>query len=118
MASNKLEVTLAALNKGQDYAILTGKSPIYSYDNGKRTSDSPIGFKVSVALQGNRLSPLSVKIEGKTDPLSKISEEEIEASCTNIELLVVRFIDCIINIYTINGQMLMSATATGVEIVK
>ena len=96
MASNKLEVTLAALNKGQDYAILTGKSPIYSYDNGKRTSDSPIGFKVSVALQGNRLSPLSVKIE----------------------LLVVRFIDCIINIYTINGQMLMSATATGVEIVK
>ena len=117
MASNKLEVTLAALNKGQDYAILTGKSPIYSYDNGKRTSDSPIGFKVSVALQGNRLSPLSVKIEGKTDPLSKISEEEIEASCTSIELFV-RFIDCIINIYTINGQMLMSATATGVEIVK
>lgn len=118
MANNKLEVTLAAINKGQDYAILTSKNPIYSYTEGKRTSETPIGTKITVALQGNRFTSLTVKIEGKTDPLPNISDEEIETSLVNIELFVVKFTDCRITLYTINGQMIMSATATGVEIVK
>lgn len=118
MANNKLEVTLPAINKGQDFAILTGKSPIYPYEDGKRTSETPIGTKINVVLQGNRFTPLTVKIEGRADPLPKISDEEIETTLANIELLVVRFIDCQITLYTIGGQMVMSATATGVEVVK
>lgn len=118
MANNKLEVTLSAINKGQEFAILTGKSPIYSYEDGKRTSETPIGTKITVALQGNRFTSLTIKIEGKTDPLPQISDEEIETTLVNIELLVVKFTDCRVTLYNIGGNLVMSATATGVEIVK
>lgn len=117
MANNKLEVSLDAVNKGQDFAILTRKGFIYPYENGRRASETPIGTKIDVILQGNRFSPLSVKIEGNIDPLPSISDDEIEASCANIKLLAVRFTDCKIALYSINGQMVMSATATSVELV-
>lgn len=118
MANNKLEVSLPAINKGQEFAVLTGKSPIYFYEDGKRTSETPIGTKITVALQGNRFTSLTVKIEGKTDPLPNITDEEIETSLVNIELFVVKFTDCRVTLYNIGGNMVMSATATGVEIVK
>lgn len=118
MANNKLEVSLSAVNGGQgEFAILTGKSPIYPYEGGKRTSETPIGTKISVVLQGNRFAPLDVKILGASDPLPSISGEKIEASCAGIKLLAVRFTDCKIALYSIGGQMVMSATATGVELV-
>lgn len=117
MAKNKLEVPLQAVNSGLDYAILTGKSFYYPYENGKRTDETPLGMKVEVALPGNRLSPLTVKVEGATDPLPAISDEEIEASCTNTKLVAVRFADCKVSLYSINGQMVMSATATDAELV-
>lgn len=117
MAKNKIEVTLQAVNNGIDYAILTGKSFSYHYENGKRTDETPTGTKVEVALQGNHFSPLTVKIDGMIDPLPEINDEEIEASCTNLKLVAVRFTDCKIALYSINGNMVMSATATGVELV-
>ncbi|RKI76068.1 hypothetical protein D7V90_21785 [bacterium 1xD42-87] len=117
MAKNKIEVSLPAVNNGIDYAILTGKSFAYHYENGKRTDETPTCEKIDVALQGNRFSPLTVKIDGMIDSLPEISDEEIEASCTNMKLIAVRFTDCKIALYSINGSMVMSATAKGVELV-
>lgn len=115
--SNKLEVSLSAVNGGQDFAILTGKSPIYPYEGGKRTSETPIGTKVSVALQGNRFTPLDIKILTAADPLPNVTDEKIESSCADVKLISVRFVDCKISLYSIGGQMVMSATASGVELV-
>lgn len=115
--AKKIEVSLPAVNNGIDYAILTGKSPVYNYENGKRTDETPTGSKVEVALQGNRFSALTVKIDGIIDPLPEISDGDIEKSCTNMTLVAVRFTDCKIALYSINGNMVMSATATGVELV-
>lgn len=115
--AKKIEVSLPAVNNGIDYAILTGKNFAYHYENGKRTDETPTGTKIEVALQGNRFSPLTVKIDGTIDSLPEISDEEIEASCTNMKLIAVRFTDCKIALYSINGNMVMSATATGVELV-
>lgn len=115
--ANKLEVNLPAVNGTKDFAILTGKSPIYSYEDGKRTSETPIGTKVSVALQGNRFAPLDIKILTATDPLPSVTNEMIESSCADVKLIPVRFVDCKISLYSISAQMVMSATASGVELV-
>lgn len=116
MAQHKVEVPITAVNNGLDFSILTGISPIYPYENGKRTSDTPIGTKFEVLLPGNRLSPLTVKIEGVVNPLPKISDEELEASCVNLDLIAVRFKDCKVSLYSINGNMVMSAVAKSVEL--
>jgi hypothetical protein len=117
MAKNKLEVNLPAVNNGQDFAILTGKSPIYPYEGGNRTSETPIGTKFSVALQGNRFAPLDIKILTASDPLPNVTDEKIEASCADVKLIAVSFVDCKISLYSIGGQMVMSANANGVELV-
>ena len=97
---NKLVISLLAVNNGLDYAILTG-----------------ISWKIEVALQGSRLSALTVKVDGAADPLPEISDEEIEANCASLKLLAARFKECSITVYTINNSMVMSATASGVELV-
>lgn len=117
MANNKLNVNLETVNSGQPFAILTGIGPIYKYEGGKRTSETPIGTKISVALQGNRFAPLDVKILNSTDPLPNITDEKIQSSCAEVKLIAVRFTDCKISLYSIGGQMVMSATASGVELV-
>jgi hypothetical protein len=115
--ASKIELDLAAVNGGQDFAVLTGKGVIYPYEGGKRTSDVPVGTKVTVALQGNMLTPLSVKIPGNADPLPKASDEQIAASMASLKLVGVRFTDCRISLYSIENQIVMSATASGVELV-
>ncbi|MEY8324646.1 hypothetical protein AALB47_12150 [Lachnospiraceae bacterium 54-11] len=114
---NKLVISLLAVNNGLDYAILTGKSPVYPFENNKKISDTPISWKIEVALQGSRLSALTVKVDGAADPLPEISDEEIEANCASLKLLAARFKECSITVYTINNSMVMSATASGVELV-
>lgn len=115
--ANKVETVFSAINGGQEIAILTSKSSGYAFEGGKRTSDTPTHTKIGVALQGNRLTPLTVKVEGSTDPLPSISDEQIAAACLSVKLLAVRFTDCKVSIYSIGGQMVMSATASGVELV-
>ena len=115
--TKKLEVSLPAVNNGLDYGILCDKSPIYAYENGKKVNEIPIGTKVDVVLPGNHFQPLTVKIEGNPNALPEISSEEIGAACEELKLLAVRFIDCKIALYSINGQMVMSASATAVELV-
>ena len=73
----KLSVDLPAVNAGYDYAVLTGKSSIFPYgSDGKRSSSEAIGVKLTVALQGARLAPLTVKFDH--EPLPKVADEEIE----------------------------------------
>lgn len=116
MANNKLDTNLPAVNGGQDFAILTGISPIYKYEGGKRVGETPIGTKISVVLQGNRFTPLDVKILNATDPLPNITDEKIQASCAEVKLIAVRFTDCKISLYSIGGQMVLSAISNGAEI--
>lgn len=115
--SNKLEVNLEAVNGGQSWAILTGVSPIYQFEDGKRKNDTPTGTKISLALQGNRFSPLTVKIEGNANALPSVTDEQINAACSGVKLLAVKFADCKIALYSIKDQMIMSATATSAELV-
>lgn len=113
--SNKIKTTLAAVN-GDDFAVLTGKTDVYPYDNGKRISDHRTGVRLNVSLQGNRLSPLAVRIEGD-DPLPEISDEQIAELCKQKKFAYVKLINCVVSLYSMNGRMAMSATAGGAEIV-
>ena len=112
---NKIETSLTAVNGSQDYAIVTGKADLFQYENGKRISDERIGIKINVVLQGNRLSSLSIKIEGK-DPLPNVTDEQIIAACAAKKFIYAKFTDCKITLYTMNGTMGMTAVAKNVEL--
>lgn len=113
--ANKLIVTLATVNGGLDYCILTAKAPIPLYENGTKLKKSG-GTKLSVLLQGNRFTPLNVKIEGDNNVLPNLTDEQINDACLSLKLIPVRFTDCKITLYSINNNMIMSATASGCEI--
>lgn len=113
--ANKLETPLAAVNGGFDYALLTGKNDLYNYDNGKRSSEK-VGTKITVSLQGNRLLSLTIKVEGD-DPLPDVTDDVIAETCKQRKYVYVKLIDCIVSIYTMNGNMGMSATAKSCELV-
>lgn len=115
--ANLTNLPFASINGGMDHAILTGKTPIYSYENGKRTGDTPIGWKISVILPGNSLSALTVKINNPAEPLPDITEEKIMHACSSLKILLVRLIDCTVSLYAIDG-LRMTAVANGVELVK
>lgn len=115
MAYN-LTVNLAAVNGGVDYAVLTGKNEIFPYADGKKTSENPIGVKLTVALQNSRLSPLTVKFDH--DPLPSVDDAQIEAACTAGKFIYVRIPDCKVKVYSSTGSGLgMTATAETAEIV-
>lgn len=115
MAYN-LNVNLAAVNGGVDYAVLTTKSEIFPYAEGKRSSDTPIGVKLTVALQNSRLSSLAVKFDH--DPIPSVEDAQIEAACSACKFLFVRIPDCKVKVYSSSGSGLgMSATAETAEIV-
>lgn len=115
----KLSVDLPSVNAGYDYAVLTGKSSIFSYgSDGKRTSNEPIGIKLTLALQGSRLSTLAVKFDH--DPLPKITDEEIEESVMNCKFIFVQVPDAIVSLFSSSsngGGIGMSATADSAQIV-
>ncbi len=114
--ANNLTVNLAAVNGGADYAILTAKNEIFPYADGKRTSDTPIGTKLTLALQNSRLSPLAVKFD--RDPIPSVEDAQIEAACSACKFLFVRIPDCKVKVYSSSGSGLgMSATAGTAEIV-
>lgn len=116
MANNTIEVALNAVNGGKEYTILLGKSYIYPYKDGQRTSEIPIATKFTVGLQGNRFSQLSIKIDGSTDPLPNITDEEIGEACTKLKLIPVKFEDCNVKLYNLQGKMMMTATASSVTL--
>ena len=115
MANNKLEVMLPGINSGLDFVILTGRTAIFSYENGQKT-DKVIGEKFSAVLPGFRYHALDIKVS-TTGFLPNITDEQIQASCTALKPIFVKFADCKVAAYSIGGNMVMSATASGVEVV-
>ena len=113
----KLEIPFSAANGGLDYAILTGKRAAFPFADGKRTSDTPNATTISVALQGNAFASLNVKIEGGNDPLPGIEDTEIKAACAAMKPAFVRFLGGSVSLYSLDGTMRMSGTASAVEIV-
>lgn len=112
----KLEVDLPAVNAGLDYALLVGKADVFPYENGKRTSDVRTGVKLTLALQGSRLSTLTVKFDH--DPLPKITDEEIEEAVMNCKFVFVQIPDCAVNLFSSgSGGIGMTATAETAQIV-
>lgn len=114
--ANRIETTIEMVNAGFPYILLTGKSDIYPFENGKRTSNVPTGTRLNGCLQGNKLTPLTIKVDG-ADPLPDVTNEQISELCKQRKYVYIKPLDCIVLIYTINGNMCISATAKGVEIV-
>lgn len=115
MALYKIGTDLAAVNGGVDYAILAGKDMSFPYENGRRTSDTPIGYKLTLALQNNRLNTLSVKFP--SDPLPKITDEEIMEACSACKPMLVQIPDCVVNLFSGNNGIGTTATAQSARIV-
>lgn len=112
---NKINTDLPAVNGGADYGLLVGKAPLYPYANGRRTSDTPIGHKLTLALQNNRLNTLSVKFP--SDPLPKTNDEDIVEACSACKFIYVQVPDCIVNLYSGDSGILMTASAESARIV-
>lgn len=110
MPTNKIEVTLAAVNAGVDVALCVGKDPIYAYKDGTRISDDPIGTKLTVLLQNARMAPLTVKFD--YDPLPKVSDEEIAEATGNFQFLFVKIPDAVVTLYSGSNSYGISMTAT------
>lgn len=114
--NNKLEITFPAANGGVNWAVLTGIEPRYTYEGGKKVGENPIGYKVNFALQSNRFKSLSVKVDGG-NPLSDVTDEQIQEACSSMKLIAAKPVGCKVTLYSIGGEMVMSATATGIELV-
>ena len=107
-----------AINGSLDWAVLVGKRPIYPYEDKKRTSDTPDRVRYDVLLPGNCFTTLGVSIPGNVDALAAITDEQIAEACATLRPLLARFTNCTVKVYTINGEQRMSATASGIELVK
>ena len=90
---NRFEIPFSSANGGLDTAILTRVRPVFPYADGKRT------------------------IEGSADLFPGLTDEDIETACKTLKLNFVKFKNCKVQIYTIDGQMRMSGVADGVELV-
>ncbi|MCL2638498.1 MAG: hypothetical protein FWD48_09030 [Oscillospiraceae bacterium] len=110
----KLDLTLAAVNGGQEFAILTEKANLFPYADGKKTSETPIGTKFTVALQGGKFTSLTVKVRG-ADQLPNVSDEAITAACAAMKPIFVKFADCRVTLYPTGG--IITAEASGIELI-
>ena len=114
MSNKKIQTTMEAVNSGENHVILVGKNPLYAFEGGKRVGDQ-IGVRLTVAMQGNRLSQMPIRIEGD-DPLPGITDEQLTEMCRERKYVYVKLKECVVTIYTVNGNMGLSGTASGVEI--
>lgn len=110
------KMPFASFNNGMEWAILTGKNSVYKYEGGKRVSDTPIAQRVNVLLPGNCFSAITVKISTSIDPLPEITDEMIADACASMKPIFVRFKDCFVSVYAMDG-LKMSATASAVELI-
>lgn len=107
---------LKGVNK-VDYAVLVDKEPILQFENGVPVSDTPIGERITIALQNNRLKHLSVKFPN--DPIPNISSEMITEATSQCRFMYIRMPDCAVDLYTTKKKegLQMSANATTAQIV-
>jgi hypothetical protein len=106
-----LTLTVPVVNNGLEKLILTAKN------EGEDAKTKEIITRYSVALPGNRLSPMTVKIRGK-DALSTIKDEDIVAGLANSKHIFVTLENCQIKFYVIDGNQILSAAATGIKVVQ
>lgn len=114
--ANIPKLPLASLNNNMDLVILTAKSAVHQYEGGKRVSDTPIAQRFNVILPGNCFSSITVKISTSIDPLPEITDEIIADACASMKPIFVRFKDCFVSVYAMDG-LKMSATASAVELI-
>lgn len=107
---------LASVNADMDVVILCEKAPIYAYADGKRTSDTPIGTRLTVALPGARMTQLSVKFDG-TDPLPKINDEDLRMSLESCQFLYATLPGCEVTLYPSANGIGMTATGKSAQLV-
>ena len=111
-----IETPFIAVNAGFDYAPLVSKKPLYSVDaNGNRTSDAPIGIRLTVALQGNRFEQLRVKFN--TDPLPTVTDEAIETALQQLTPILIKLPDTQVKLYQGTGGLGMTGTGTTAQVV-
>ena len=111
MAKLDINLNIPSINNGTDKVILTGKN------EGEDQKTKEIVTRYSVALPGNRLNAMTVKIKGK-DMLATIKDDEISTGIANGKHIFVTFEGCQIKLYVIDGNQILSATATGVKIIQ
>ncbi|RKI65290.1 hypothetical protein D7V91_14655 [bacterium 1xD42-67] len=116
--ANIITLILSALNGGLDWVILIGKTPVYPYENRKRTSDIPEKYRYKVVLPGNNYTELNVSVPGSVDALAAVTDEQISEGCANLRPLLVRFTDCTVKVYSKDNEQKLTGTASGVELVK
>lgn len=110
----KISHGVAGLNGNQD-VVLVGKSPLLNYENGKPKSSVPIGVKYQVALPGNRLTTITVKIEGAYQ-CPQLTYEDIQEATSQGDYIYVNFLGSVCNMYTISGEQRISATAKSLSL--
>ncbi|MBP8641214.1 MAG: hypothetical protein KBI01_10030 [Oscillospiraceae bacterium] len=114
MDISKLLLVLAAINGGMDFAVLVGKAPYRNYMNDK-PSEEIIGYRYDIALQGNRLTTLSVKIEG-ADTSPHLTDEMIALATTEGRYIYCKFEDFAAKMYQIRQEPIRF-TATAKKII-
>ena len=114
--TKRVTTTLESVNGGMNYAVLVEKSNIFDWQNGKRTSDTPTGVRLTLALPGARMSQLAVKFDHH-DPLPKVADEQIAAACASCNFLYIQIPDAVVTLYSTDSGIGMTATAETARIV-
>jgi hypothetical protein len=112
-----ITLPLEALNGGINKYLLGDKVPAYNYESNKRTSDTPVGIKLTLSLPGNKLMQVTVRIEG-ADPLPQLTNEAIHNANTSGDFIYVELIGSSAKLYTIDGEQRISASAKGVSLLE
>lgn len=115
--SKNPQFPLSVYNSGFDWSILTGLIPCFQYVNKQKQGDAPVAWKVETALPGNGMEKVGVRIEGSVCPLN-ITDQQIAESLIQLDFILIRFDDGKVQLYSRDGKIEATATATGVSIVK
>lgn len=107
-------LALPALNNGKTTAILTALNISREYEDGKATGKN-LGFTYTIALPGNQLEKISVKIPGDT-PL--MEQEAIDAATASMNFVLVEFTNFKARSYQnfTTKELLWTATADGIKL--
>ena len=110
MAKNKI-IPLIALNGGFDHAVLTFKEEWEEWKDGKLT-DVILGVRLGLALQGDRMSTLTLNVKG-TDPIPRVSDEQIGEACASMKFIFVKLSPAVkVKLYGRDKEIGMSVETT------
>lgn len=113
--ARRLTSTLPAVNGGLEFVILTEKSEIFQYEDGKRISATPIGMRLVTSLPGARLASLAIRFE--KDPIPNITDEQIRASVESCQFLYATIPGCEVMLYPSANGIGMTATGKSAQLV-